>query len=360
MTQNIALTDREKRMYSAWLEHAGDVASRYSGSEEDYDSLLEPLILMEDFVRAKLHTPSTGELERAFAHAAQGDRPKGRPSTVAEFMVKALNFYKVQENQGLDAFLAVLERGGAYIERSPHVFVQTNKEQKIQPASALSPAAFEFKEQPRLSLLLEHLQGLGIYSDDVLIRVGQADKTMVRKLPYILVQIPRMDKEIALCNEVGEATFVSSRILGPAVWAHLDKEQLQARPEIRRVVFGGEAQWWGDIAHALTGDGAPLAKKQNVRAFAGKKPNLDMGLIKDSIWAHYEKTKKWPTRANGDVLYGAYAGQEVWMNIYAALYVGGRGLPGGGSLTKVVREVKAEYARQQASPGADAPALPEI
>lgn len=56
-------------------------------------------------------------------------------------------------------------------------------------------------------------------------------------------------------------------------------------------------------------------------------------------WAdlHHQKTGHWPRRNSGDV---QGAPGEKWGNIQAALYSGGRCLPGGSSLAKLLAKTR--------------------
>ncbi len=82
-----------------------------------------------------------------------------------------------------------------------------------------------------------------------------------------------------------------------------------------------------------------LAAKRGVRNKA-KAPPLSLRLILQWADAHHQRTSRWPGQASGPVL---DAPGENWCNIQTALYHGGRGLPGGDSLFKLLarnRKVK--------------------
>ena len=109
-------------------------------------------------------------------------------------------------------------------------------------------------------------------------------------------------------------------------------------------VVGARGEKWRNIANALFrgGRGLPagsslaqvLTERRGVRNL-GALPDLSIKVI--LLWAdaHHQKTGQWPKVASGDVL-GAPG--EKWSNLDASLSQGGRGLPGGSSLARLLAE----------------------
>src|SRR5207302_1466706 len=64
-------------------------------------------------------------------------------------------------------------------------------------------------------------------------------------------------------------------------------------------------------------------------------PKLTEEWICERVKVHRERTGKWPTEISGQVL---DAPEETWKAIQVALYQGRRGLPGGSSLPRFMRE----------------------
>ena len=63
-----------------------------------------------------------------------------------------------------------------------------------------------------------------------------------------------------------------------------------------------------------------------------KRPNLTVDQISDWLCKHHKKYGTWPTnKSSGCVL----DGETTWGAVERALRVGGRGLPGGSSLSKL-------------------------
>ena len=131
-------------------------------------------------------------------------------------------------------------------------------------------------------------------------------------------------------------------------------------------VLGAPGEKWGNIAGALAlgqrglPGGSSLAKllteERGVRNHLALPP-LTIEQILQWADAHHQQTSKWPNKDSGEVL---DAPCEKWGNVHGALYSGLRGLPGGSSLAKLLRQergwLRAEAAPRQSA--AELTALP--
>lgn len=75
-----------------------------------------------------------------------------------------------------------------------------------------------------------------------------------------------------------------------------------------------------------------LAQHRGVRN-SSSLPSLQVPIILAWADAHYERTGKWPTHKSGPI---PEAPGETWGGVYGALTLGGRGFPGGDSLSKLL------------------------
>ena len=110
------------------------------------------------------------------------------------------------------------------------------------------------------------------------------------------------------------------------------------------VVMGARGETWAAINGSLNkgrrglprGFSLPqlLAKKRGVRNIKAL-PDLTVRRILKWADGYHQKTGQWPNRNSGAVL---DAPGEKWRNIQNALYIGMRGLPGGSSLAKLLRQ----------------------
>jgi hypothetical protein len=77
-------------------------------------------------------------------------------------------------------------------------------------------------------------------------------------------------------------------------------------------------------------------------------PALSVGQVRGWVLAHYRRTGAWPTRESGPV---ADAPGETWTAVDLGLKRGQRGLPGGSSLSQVVRSCREAIGTQPAAAG---------
>ena len=106
-------------------------------------------------------------------------------------------------------------------------------------------------------------------------------------------------------------------------------------------VFGAEGETWRSIANALHQGGRGLrAKSSLAKLLADKRgvrnnsnlPRLTIDQILKWADAHYQRVGHWPKAKSGEVV---DAPGEKWVNLFSAVSMGLRGLPGGLSLAKL-------------------------
>lgn len=358
----IDLTQAEKKQYKQWLNESFAAAVAFNGSEGAEQALFSRLQLMEDFIKARIGDIPTEEIETSFAIAASGQ--PAHPATINALLQEASDgYYGIMEKAGdLNVLLDLLESGGAVIRHHDGVFarggVEGNAIESLHKDSQTDQGEeerkkFERRTQPRLALLIRHLKEEGIYTDDLVVHVPQHDKNLLRLFPYVIVQIPRLKKEIAVCDRIGDVTFISDRLIGPHAWAYFKKDQLSAKTGITTAVFHDEERWWRKISksifdHKLT-PSQRRGEKLEVADFAERPLPYDIALIKESILAYrldYKpqkgKRSKWPTNGDGPVEHGPYAGLTTWSALDRALHIGARGLEGGSSLPELCQQVSDE------------------
>ena len=128
-------------------------------------------------------------------------------------------------------------------------------------------------------------------------------------------------------------------------WADAHRRRVGKWPkQMTGAVTGVPGETWVNINAALQRGqrGLPggsslaqlLAEKRGVRNEKSL-PALTTALILHWADEHRKRTGEWPNNTSGEVL---NATGEKWANIYAALYQGQRGLPGGSSLAQLLAE----------------------
>ncbi len=346
-----------KDQVKQWLLDASQAAEHFDGSEGSEDKLFEPLSLFDDFIRAHDDDSMGSEREQKVAEISFPDHPINMPLTVDGFLDVASEFYDRLKDAGTSQdtpdVWATLENAGAVIKQSDQVFVKTDEGQ-LQEGQSDNPTAYEVKTEPRLAMLIAHLRndgvnGQSVYMDDLVIVQGRVDADMMREHPYNIVQIPRLDIEISVCDQVGETTFIKKGTVGSEFWDQLSKDQLKERDDVAHVDHHNYDQWWREISEFLTGNSDINAKKVNVQRWNNRAPKLDLELVKQSLLAHRQETGEWLSSGKKSenkryvLEYGAYAGLINVKALDSALTRGQRGLVGGSSVTKLNIEISDEH-----------------
>ena len=130
-------------------------------------------------------------------------------------------------------------------------------------------------------------------------------------------------------------------------WVDLYYERTGEWPNQRSgPVADAPGEKWVGIDHALASGarGLPggstlanlLQENRGVRN-EGNLPSLSEAQILNWAVAHHESSGDWPSQRSGPVL---DASGETWRNIDASLKNGGRGLPGGSSIAKLLGQMR--------------------
>src|SRR3989338_432383 len=77
---------------------------------------------------------------------------------------------------------------------------------------------------PKLQMLIGILQKMEILCDDILLTSGINSPNMMRREGYTLIEIPKKGKEILICNESGQATYLSHFLYGADTYMELSKK----------------------------------------------------------------------------------------------------------------------------------------
>ncbi len=346
----------EKKQVQGWLLQSFEAASTFDGSEASEDKLYHPLSLFEDFVRAHNDGSLSEELELSVSQNTFPTHPVEMPETVDGFLDIATEFYERLKNTSpeFDVF-EMIQNAGGIVTESDKVFVHTD-DGKLQRGHVDNTQSYEIKTEPRLAILIEHLRndgvnGQSIYMDDLVITQGKVSDEMMREHPYNIVQIPRINMEIAVCDQIGETTYVKKGTIGAEFWDHLSKDQLKEHEDVTNVDRHNDQQWWGEISSFLSGNAEPTKRKVKVESWSKKKPNLDIILIKECLLAHREKTGEWLSsmkigddgkKGNYILEHGPYAKQITAVNLNASLVKELRGLRGKSSIAQLNEELSQE------------------
>jgi hypothetical protein len=239
--------------YRNRLADALRLVSSYAGKEKEYKDIMKVLIDLEAWLKdvfgisSNLRLPIENE-EKALEswHPAEVRRKIADLMDIAErnyekTISRSLNHSSRPESE---KEIFTIQLDGIIL---PPAFTPN----PIKNGSGAPPEDPHFKE--RLKKLLLLLAQNGIYSDDVILISGNVHETMMRKESYTIIEIPKLNREILVCDQVGEATFVIYGILGRRTLMLNSKEDLQNTygATVIRIVHRDDIQWQSDILKNL-------------------------------------------------------------------------------------------------------------
>jgi hypothetical protein len=323
---NIDVNELNTKRVQSHIAYIEQMVDRMTLSERDTDLFLSAVGRLDNILRAAGYI--TDDAQRDILK-----QQMGREISVDDILANAVRrlFTRMERANHFDSVLTELKNGGALIVDAGAPYIPPMDMDGLPPATNDNATKYEVKTEPRLSWAVEHLRAIGIYADDMIIRVGRVDPSAMRKYPYIVIDIPRVNKQIALCEQVGNKTFVSNEILDPSTYERLTKDLLQTLPSIAGIRMS--PTWGQDICNIITGaDDEPQRKIKNLEFFeAARKPKpmlLSEDIILQACKEWHAEYEEWPTNDSGLIGDGALKGSR-WGNLDHALRRGGFGLEKG-------------------------------
>ncbi len=158
------------------------------------------------------------------------------------------------------------------------------------------PTRFE----PRVQEIRQLLEDEGIFADDYVITIGEVSKDMMRKASYVIIEIPRLQRTILVCDQVGEATFILRGHFSPETLTTKTKEQLQTEfpDSVRKLVRFDAAQWAAEIKLLLLSEDLWKKTESSEVINSHKKEKVDVRLqdrIREAFLQdpRYDSAEKW-------------------------------------------------------------------
>lgn len=328
----------------------------YDGSEESSENVLARLIEIEEFIQE--HSGNSGltsNIETQFSQACRAQlavpRTKGFDghSTILSMLDKAIHRLEKRTNN----ILEWLRNNTKAVVHDVYgcLVLPDSDNRRSQPNKNGEPTS---KMAEKTKQIVFRLIRMGIFTDDMRVYPGDLKKSMRRKLPYTMIEIPRLGKQIAVCDLIGEVTLVSNEILPISVWGGLRKTQLEALPGMRTVCYDRQEQWLRELEDILLDKGAIVpAKTVKVKIQREEKPSFTEQKIVEWMKLFYEHEEecspdregKYPS--NGDHTVWERDSEGNWVEVKGenwhstiepALRDGGRALPGGSSIHKLKKK----------------------
>jgi hypothetical protein len=258
---NAAAVDKYLELRLTALHRVRDYGTRI---EEAYHALFDKgLIPLEEFMQAEAKAPLTDALERAFAKAA-GVHSHITLNSMLGLAARRFDYRPARMTDSDDFLLTKLEMGGATVNLMLGSLVLPEPGEGLQErTTGAHPYTVEFA--PKTRELVKALESLHIFSDDLVLTSGALRPGTMRQKPYTLLEIPKLGRQVAVCDQIGEITFVSTTLQPLATWAGSTKDQLRALPGMSEVRYDEEGKWLNDVLTCLSDGMTDINKRAKVK-----------------------------------------------------------------------------------------------
>ena len=295
---------------TALYNRAVHAAQNYDGSEASYTKLMSSAI--------------------AFDEQSYGKSPE-KVDDILATAITAFEDINSEEN-----FLTLLERGGAKIYQHGAVFIRPDPQQAgIMPSEHESMNNPEIRHEPRLRQVVMALQDKGIYFDDLVIDMGRVNANQMRRYPYSIITIPRLNAQIAVADQYGEALFAAKPALPFMNWVLFEKPMAgQADTPFADVQKVAMSENWQDRLFAAIGitKGAAHTPKVLLPGYVKAHRKSEYPLTEEMVvemakmYRERHPKKQWPMQRSGPIdrdIIEAVTGDphwqdETWGNIHSA------------------------------------------
>ncbi len=309
------------------------MVKNYHGEEEQKEEILNQLISLDEWLREVFSFKVDDEgvkkaLPLKIESQLSSQLLEGKDCSIQQILARTQSRYERWVRQTLkkrsDSYkkkehpensMPTIDETGLVISEVDGVFLPPREE----PVHFI-PGKNEvkiFRMQDRLQQLLLFLHENEIFADDIIIVSGKVHEKQIRHMPYTLVEIPKLNKQVLVCDEVGEATFIIKGILPRNLFFLLSKERLQSEysDRVARVLYFTKKQWEKALEKNLFMDG--IGVKIDVRS----QEEIRQYILKD-------KTPEEWGAMNSDQRKAYKVGRRGLVSIYRIM-LGERGKPVG-------------------------------
>ncbi len=138
---------------------------------------------------------------------------------------------------------------GIVFNKTDSTYVPTAARTPIETGSG---AGFDRGEiRNKLGELLPALIESKLFGENIIVTEGRVSGNQMRVAAYLVVEMPSLQKQILICNELGEAAFVSHVWLGSHIFEEAGKGELQEGYGLTRVVYDKGGNWLERIKELL-------------------------------------------------------------------------------------------------------------
>ena len=235
---------RLRKEYRQLVADAFKSARNYKGTEPEVDDVLEHLEILDDWIRHNIGGSKALSLEEErqlndVFHTPEKDRTiQGLMDFTHERFEKWLEASDENEPPNVtleDLNIHTVELDGIILP----------PQENIKP---ITPGKIPFEKAPivpRLAELVAFLNQHEIYTDDIVVLPGKLLPGVMRDETYYIIEIPRLNKEILVCNQVNEATFVIDGIVDRNTLITKNKAQLKEHlgNRMSKITYSNRSYW---------------------------------------------------------------------------------------------------------------------
>lgn len=277
------------------LLSASLVAARsFNGTEESQNRVVEVLSRLERWMRSHVGTTSEHRLsskDELALFELLGN--KGVARSITDILnltqVSLARILATLETEELPNEIMEIVISGVVLPTTRHR--QTSD--KLNAEKRESPIY-----QPRLKWVMELLNRNGIFLEDIIVVSGDTRPNMYRKDSYRIVEIPRLQREMLVCDQVGEATFVIDGICKRSYLTETPKEVLVELPNVVRIEQRDREMWEQSIIQALL-QGKGIGEKVDTRNFEQIKAALLRQIPDEASWATCSRAQRHLIKVDG-------------------------------------------------------------
>ena len=251
----INIDSQDAALYRTGYEAAVLSAHSYSGSEGDYENLMSHLVQMDEALRriARLNGDSQVDIDFESKICRLLIGPNAAPSSVDAIIEMAQQsvFLRVPLDATPEEIANILR---LLCVKVPGVFAPPMPFSKPSALAGGSSdeASIGPRWTPRIQALISYLQTVGIFTDDIIMKVSSSSGSPWRYPGYSILEIPRLGyAQIFLSNQVGEGTRVSTGPLHIDTYRNSTKKQLDQITGVSTLICQSIGQWVDSLRQIL-------------------------------------------------------------------------------------------------------------
>ncbi len=183
-----------------------------------------------------------------------------------------------------------LEKMGINVIKLKGVLLEPGKMRQGDPTGNSTRTFNAYKTMPRLEMILAMLQNEGVYTEDIIVCQGDVYPNQMRHLPYYVVEIPRLNRQMLICDEVGEQTFIIDGIMNRERLCEVTKAELEEKfgERVMPIPCHNRGQYISDVSIALFFDFSDMTTRNQVKP---KVKVIDQELVRDEMLKLYPTSK---------------------------------------------------------------------